>query len=114
MKEALPLYATPSKYLLKQFREMRASDKLEIMDILYLGNEGGISCAIKKEDQVMVVSITHLIFPAEHSLTREIDAYKRNRIQALKLQTTLVSDKTIGRNAPCHCGSGKKYKRCCG
>ena len=20
---------------------------------------------------------------------------------------------TLGRNAPCHCGSGKKYKRCC-
>ncbi|MBI5148341.1 SEC-C domain-containing protein, partial [Candidatus Pacearchaeota archaeon] len=20
----------------------------------------------------------------------------------------------IGRNAPCPCGSGKKYKRCCG
>jgi uncharacterized protein YecA (UPF0149 family) len=20
----------------------------------------------------------------------------------------------IGRNDPCHCGSGKKYKRCCG
>ncbi|MBQ9832361.1 MAG: SEC-C domain-containing protein, partial [Clostridia bacterium] len=21
---------------------------------------------------------------------------------------------TIGRNAPCPCGSGKKYKQCCG
>ena len=20
---------------------------------------------------------------------------------------------TIGRNDPCHCGSGKKYKKCC-
>ncbi len=24
------------------------------------------------------------------------------------------SEKTIGRNEPCPCGSGKKYKRCCG
>jgi preprotein translocase subunit SecA len=24
------------------------------------------------------------------------------------------SDKKIGRNAPCPCGSGKKYKKCCG
>src|SRR5689334_996672 len=23
-------------------------------------------------------------------------------------------EKTIGRNEPCPCGSGKKYKRCCG
>lgn len=24
------------------------------------------------------------------------------------------SEKTVGRNEPCPCGSGKKYKRCCG
>jgi len=24
------------------------------------------------------------------------------------------SDKKVGRNAPCPCGSGKKYKKCCG
>ena len=25
-----------------------------------------------------------------------------------------VSEKTVGRNDPCPCGSGKKYKKCCG
>jgi len=29
-------------------------------------------------------------------------------------KTTVVSDKNIGRNEPCPCGSGKKYKKCCG
>ncbi len=29
-------------------------------------------------------------------------------------QQPLVSDKTVGRNDPCPCGSGKKYKKCCG
>ena len=24
------------------------------------------------------------------------------------------ADKTVGRNDPCPCGSGKKYKNCCG
>jgi SWIM/SEC-C metal-binding protein len=23
-------------------------------------------------------------------------------------------DPKVGRNDPCHCGSGKKYKKCCG
>ena len=23
-------------------------------------------------------------------------------------------EKTVGRNEPCPCGSGKKYKQCCG
>jgi len=27
---------------------------------------------------------------------------------------TAVADKKVGRNEPCPCGSGKKYKKCCG
>ena len=27
---------------------------------------------------------------------------------------TVVKDKKVGRNDPCPCGSGKKYKHCCG
>jgi len=29
-------------------------------------------------------------------------------------KTTVVNEKKIGRNEPCPCGSGKKYKKCCG
>ena len=25
-----------------------------------------------------------------------------------------IAEKKVGRNAPCPCGSGKKYKKCCG
>ena len=25
----------------------------------------------------------------------------------------IVTKKSIGRNEPCYCGSGKKYNRCC-
>ena len=31
-----------------------------------------------------------------------------------KASTTIVKGKKIGRNDPCPCGSGKKYKHCCG
>ncbi len=31
-----------------------------------------------------------------------------------KNSTTVVKDKKVGRNDPCPCGSGKKYKHCCG
>ena len=27
---------------------------------------------------------------------------------------TVVTEKKVGRNDPCICGSGKKYKKCCG
>lgn len=32
----------------------------------------------------------------------------------LKKPETVVNDKTPNRNDPCSCGSGKKYKKCCG
>lgn len=37
------------------------------------------------------------------------DLYKKQ-----KLSGTVVKGKKIGRNEPCPCGSGKKYKNCCG
>lgn len=35
-------------------------------------------------------------------------------ISAPKPQTPVVPDHKVGRNEPCPCGSGKKYKNCCG
>ena len=31
-----------------------------------------------------------------------------------KKSGTIVKEKKVGRNDPCPCGSGKKYKFCCG
>ncbi|HNT97064.1 MAG TPA: SEC-C metal-binding domain-containing protein [Elusimicrobiales bacterium] len=31
-----------------------------------------------------------------------------------KVETVRRGEPRIGRNDPCHCGSGKKYKKCCG
>ena len=31
-----------------------------------------------------------------------------------KLSGTVIKEKKVGRNDPCPCGSGKKYKYCCG
>ena len=40
---------------------------------------------------------------------------KRKEIKkAFNLTKTVVKEAKIGRNDPCPCGSGKKYKKCCG
>lgn len=40
---------------------------------------------------------------------------KRNEIRVAYNKTkTIVKENKIGRNDPCPCGSGKKYKKCCG
>ncbi|HCE77632.1 MAG: SEC-C domain-containing protein [Lachnospiraceae bacterium] len=39
---------------------------------------------------------------------------KKELYQEAKKAGTIVKPKKIGRNDPCPCGSGKKYKYCCG
>lgn len=39
---------------------------------------------------------------------------KKELYKEQKSSKTVVKDKKIGRNEPCPCGSGKKYKKCCG
>ena len=40
---------------------------------------------------------------------------KRKEIQKeYRASKTVVNENKIGRNDPCTCGSGKKYKKCCG
>jgi SWIM/SEC-C metal-binding protein len=56
----------------------------------------------------------------ENKWTYEItvDAEQEENILDLeflqKKRPSLVVDKTPSRNDPCSCGSGKKYKKCCG
>ncbi len=40
---------------------------------------------------------------------------ERKRItKEFRASKVFTSDETVGRNDPCPCGSGKKYKKCCG
>ncbi len=47
----------------------------------------------------------------ENIFTREqLDVFYKEQ----KISKTVFKEKKIGRNDPCPCGSGKKYKKCCG
>ena len=37
-----------------------------------------------------------------------------NQMNQEKVAKAIKKDKKIGRNSPCPCKSGKKYKKCCG
>jgi len=58
-----------------------------------------------------------LDFPWEHS--KEMDQLTANMKPAVQVRDALlqytqgVSPIKLGRNEPCHCGSGRKYKKCC-
>ncbi len=42
------------------------------------------------------------------------DARRKELYLTQKKSGTVMKDKKVGRNEPCPCGSGKKYKFCCG
>jgi SWIM/SEC-C metal-binding protein len=48
----------------------------------------------------------------------ELEPDKPEDITALEIllnpPKTIIAEKKVGRNDPCSCGSGKKYKKCCG
>ena len=48
----------------------------------------------------------------------ELDPDKSEDINELEMllnpPKTKIAEKKVGRNDPCPCGSGKKYKKCCG
>lgn len=50
--------------------------------------------------------------------TIELDRDKPEDVNDLELllnpPKTVIAEKKVGRNEPCPCGSGKKYKKCCG
>ena len=66
-----------------------------------------------------------ILFRIAVAAPREIEDMQKHREQDLmfsgsgdeeppKRQPVKRKEKKIGRNAPCPCGSGKKYKKCCG
>ena len=78
-----------------------------IQSIKLFATEAGFTqCDRMSEDEI--VTQQQLIEPAVHRL---FQYFYRQRQQA---STPYVRDnRKVGRNDPCPCGSGKKYKRCC-
>jgi len=67
-----------------------------------------------QEDVVRLLFRVQVVSSMEHKaapVTREISS---GETPGDKPKKEPVKKEKIGRNAPCPCGSGKKYKRCCG
>jgi preprotein translocase subunit SecA len=53
-------------------------------------------------------------FQAPAKVMSEKSGNNTNQVNAVKSKPKTESGETVGRNDPCPCGSGKKYKKCCG
>jgi len=61
-------------------------------------------------DQIVKFEAENLLSQA---LEHEIDHLNGITCLDKAVDTTIRVEKKPGRNEPCHCGSGKKYKKCC-
>ena len=109
--------------------------KHDIRPVIYMGFLDGINSSLKKgndfqnfdeNSQVEIEIEPETLFynmlaaGADYlfGLPQWVDILGEDQMKeiakAYKKSKTVVKEKKIGRNEPCPCGSGKKYKHCCG
>ena len=66
-----------------------------------------------REDTVKFLFNITVEVPAERKAVVDVDKLESPDTEGTG-KKPVVADKTVGRNDPCPCGSGKKYKNCCG
>lgn len=94
----------------EQWHEDQVEMKILLTPIILFGTEEGWQ-RLKEFNEAETENIRTAITPN----LREIHAYwlERKELDAPSSSPVRRSGPRIGRNDPCPCGSGKKYKKCC-
>ena len=128
------LLAAPDEAVTGTVKEL--AEKYEIPVETMVGFLDGINDSLKEknpiEDTLEEDTVVSLAFDKEllyknmvaadadwlYGLEQWKKIFDEEKLHELYLEQkksgTVVKDKKIGRNDPCPCGSGKKYKKCCG
>ena len=67
-----------------------------------------------REDTVRYLFNMTVEVPAERKAVVDVDKLESPDTEGSSKKKHVTSEKKVGRNDPCPCGSGKKYKNCCG
>lgn len=123
----------PGKKVVGTFKDL--AEKYEADPVIFMGFLDGISTSLNNEPDFkgfdesseieLDIDYEKLYFnmleaKADYLYTLPqwdsilTDEARQEIVKAHKKSKTVVKDKEPGRNDPCPCGSGKKYKKCCG
>ena len=127
------LLANPDETVTGTVREL--SEKYDVDLMIMVGFLDGINDSLKEQNPIDTMeedTPVNLGFDKEllyknmvaakadwlYGLPQWNDIFTEERQKELykeqKSSTPIVKGKKVGRNDPCPCGSGKKYKHCCG
>ncbi len=111
------------------------AETYDVDKLLFMGFLDGINSSLKKELNLekidenteikLNIDFEKLYFnmfvadaPHLYSLPQWENVFDKEKLDEIKKEyknsKTVVKEEKIGRNEPCPCGSGKKYKKCCG
>ncbi len=65
-------------------------------------------------EDAMTKETAEIIYPPTQVILEAFDAAVEGRRPGENIGPVVRATPKVGRNEPCPCGSGKKYKRCCG
>lgn len=87
MKAHLPIIVSPTKHLIHSEvgnnMKLKSTSKLKVTAIDYTGDEGGIVCTIPQSQEVLAVSLTHLLLDKKHPMYKYARRYQLRRIKGL-------------------------------
>lgn len=111
IKELLNFFIIPKEYAIENMYSLVDAVQTTNLNEIIETSIQSIDCELEKEDQFAIEQIIN-------KLLKNVPMWKFkgatiNEIQGEKT-TEKLKNKTVGRNEPCPCGSGKKYKNCCG
>ena len=110
------LLTTINNYLDEINKVCNGNDELEF-NINILTRLGGINKEIMaeiKDEFSLSKTVSNKINDIVKKYKNIIPLWISNGYCQESNNSTIKKDKKIGRNEPCPCGSGKKYKKCCG
>lgn len=111
------------------------ADKFEVDELTFMGFMDGVNTSLVEEYDLLKVEadteievnidLEKLYFNMHAAKAdwlynlpqwQEIFTEEKRKeiVKAYKKSLQAVKENTVGRNDPCPCGSGKKYKKCCG
>ena len=109
------LLSNPDEVVKGTVKELAEKYKVDVMTMV--GFLDGINDSlvipnpIEEMEEDTVVTLAYNLPMWDEIFTEE---QKKTLYMEQKKSGTVIKGKKIGRNDPCPCGSGKKYKYCCG
>ena len=89
------------------FQEMIASIKDGIVDLVFK-----TKIAAPQKEEGVFTQVPQQTVHSEYSPLKRAEKPQKKEVK--EAPAPKQTDKKVGRNDPCPCGSGKKYKKCCG